>query len=78
VQTIIYLMGGKSEIQVKQAVGRGTRLYEGKTDCHIFDFDVINNDTTTRHASERVRIYRSILDDVEEVDTPHTKGMQNV
>lgn len=30
VETIIYLMGGKSEIQVKQAVGRGTRLTRGK------------------------------------------------
>jgi superfamily II DNA or RNA helicase len=59
---IIYLRGGKSEIQVKQAVGRGTRLCEGKTDCYFTDFDVKNIDTTHRHAMERASIYADIYD----------------
>lgn len=56
VGAIIYLQGGKSEIQVKQAVGRGTRCpskpdghqfwpWKGnKEDCMFFDFDVYGNE----------------------------------
>jgi superfamily II DNA or RNA helicase len=64
-RTLIYLMGGKSEVQVRQAVGRGTRLVPGKTDCTIIDFDVANIELVHRHALERLEIYESIYPDVE-------------
>ncbi len=53
---IIYIQGGKSEVQLKQAIGRGTRLVEGKTDCYFTDFDVTNVENTHRHALERANI----------------------
>lgn len=65
VGAIIYLQGGKSEIQVKQAVGRGTRKPEGKTDCYFIDFDAVNVDVTHRHAQERAAIYQGIFPDFE-------------
>lgn len=37
---IIWLMSGESEIKVRQGIGRGTRLVEGKTDFAFVDFDV--------------------------------------
>lgn len=60
VNTIIFLMGGKSEIQIRQSVGRGTRLFEGKNGFRFFDFDVTNVDVMHRHASERSVIYDNI------------------
>jgi superfamily II DNA or RNA helicase len=65
VGAIIYLQGGKSEIQVKQSVGRGTRKPEGKEDCFFIDFDVVNADVLHRHAQERAKIYESIYPDFE-------------
>lgn len=60
-QTVIYLQGQKSEIKVRQAVGRSTRRVEGvKSDCFFVDFDVINNDYTHRHAEYRTAIYDDI------------------
>jgi superfamily II DNA or RNA helicase len=67
VGAIIFLCGGKSEIQVRQAVGRGTRKVPGKDDCWIVDFDVKNVDDVHRHALERAEIYRNIYPDFEEV-----------
>jgi superfamily II DNA or RNA helicase len=73
VGALFYLMGGTSEIQVSQAVGRGTRggvngqVYKQdgtkKTDFLFFDFDVdFCGDTdgeliTHRHAMARKKIY---------------------
>lgn len=78
-EAVIYLMGGKSEIQAKQGVGRGTRggtagsvrnpwTNTVKTDCVVLDFDVRNVETTHRHANERRDIYRSVLGPINEVD----------
>jgi superfamily II DNA or RNA helicase len=56
----INLVGGKSEIQVRQGpIGRSTRKHPlvGKTTCHIIDFCVANVDITLRHANERKTIY---------------------
>ncbi len=56
----INLVGGRSEIQVRQgAIGRSTRKHPpvGKTSCSIIDFDVTNVPITHRHASERAAIY---------------------
>ena len=67
VKTIINLTGGKSEVQIRQLVGRGTRKVEGKTECMVFDFDVVNVPMLHRHAEERVGVYEDIYDDVETV-----------
>lgn len=67
VGAIIYLQGGKSEIAVKQSVGRGTRRPEGKTDCYFIDFDVANIDVVHSHAEQRRQIYADIYPDFEEL-----------
>lgn len=78
-EAIIYLQGGKSEIQAKQGVGRGTRGGTAgsvvnpwtntiKTDCIVLDFDVTNVETTHRHANERRDIYRSVMGPINELD----------
>lgn len=67
VECLIYLQGGKSEIQVKQAVGRGTRKPPGKEDCFVIDFDVENIEVVHRHAEERAAIYADIYPDFEEL-----------
>lgn len=56
----INLVGGRSEIQVRQgAIGRSTRKHPTvkKTTCSIIDFDVVNVPITHRHAKERAAIY---------------------
>lgn len=67
VGAILYMQGGKSEIQVKQSVGRGTRKPPGKTDCYFIDFDAVNVETLHRHSLERQEIYKSIYPDFETV-----------
>lgn len=54
VKFLIYLKGGKSEIEVKQGVGRGTRLVPGKTSCHVVDYWV-NSPDGTRYGSKEAR-----------------------
>lgn len=58
---IIYLAGGRSEIQVRQYVGRGTRI-EGKTDFLFIDFDITNVEVLHRHANDRRAIYEDIYE----------------
>jgi superfamily II DNA or RNA helicase len=66
VKTMIYLMGGKSEIQVKQAFGRCTRIHKetNKTSCNVIDFNITNIPVLKRHASIRKSIYKDLYDDV--------------
>lgn len=64
VKHIVYLMGGKSEIKIKQAVGRGTRLDDGKIDCFFTDFCVENVEPMLRHSMARKAIYEEIYPDV--------------
>ncbi len=67
----IYLVGGKSEIAVRQgAIGRSTRLVEsiGKTSCAIFDFAITNIPVLNRHAEERSKIYKETYDTYQELD----------
>ena len=78
VKTIVYLMFGKSEIQFKQAVGRGTRLKaDGKNEFWFFDFKpVLNGDgpetdyrdlsIVNRHAIARAQLAREIYPDFKE------------
>lgn len=60
VKTMVRLKGGKSEIEVKQDVGRCTRKPEGKTSCNVIDFDVQNIPTLHRHTVARVDIYNEL------------------
>jgi superfamily II DNA or RNA helicase len=66
-QMIIRIKGKTSEIAVRQDTGRGTRLFEGKTDCHIVDFDVADIDLLHRHADVRRQIYNDIYGPVQEM-----------
>ena len=68
VKCILFLRGGKSEIDVKQSIGRGTRRPPGKEDFFFVDFDVPSNDVVTRHAQVRRDIYREVYPDVEDVN----------
>jgi superfamily II DNA or RNA helicase len=67
VKTIIFLMAGKSETQIRQSVGRGTRLFADKTEFNFFDFDVENVEITHRHAAERARICEDIYGPVRQL-----------
>lgn len=67
VQTLIYLQGGKSEIQTTQAVGRATRKTPTKNSCNVIDFDVVNDEVCHRHALERTEIYNGLYPPVEEL-----------
>lgn len=68
VQFLVYWQGGKSEIQVKQAIGRSTRKTETKNKCHIIDFWIRDpsGEVTTKgwtlgkHAQERLKIYEDL------------------
>lgn len=64
VDAIIYLMGGQSEIQLRQAIGRGTRKTGDKTKCYFFDFDITNIDSLHRHARVRQSIYKDIAGEI--------------
>ena len=69
---MIYLVGGQSEVAVRQSVGRGTRggpkrqlknPWTGKEKMNFLwiDFDVRNIQLIHRHANARRRIYRNLL-----------------
>jgi superfamily II DNA or RNA helicase len=66
IKFLVYWQGGKSEIQVKQAIGRGTRLSPGKTDFHLIDFCVDPPQdnpkywTVESHALQRQLIYEDL------------------
>lgn len=68
-ETIVYLQGGTSEIKVRQAIGRGTRIkgVPGKKDLWVVDFRVVGSQTMERHVDTRIDMYRSMSDDVEEI-----------
>ena len=69
VNTIIYLMGGKSEIQVKQAIGRATRKTATKNVCNFIDFDIINIPMIHKHAVARKEIYNEVYGPVTYMDS---------
>ncbi len=74
-ETVVYLRGGKSEIDVRQAVGRGTRKNpgQGKSCFNFVDFRVrctaFDRATVVeRHADARAAIYEDIYpESLEEV-----------
>jgi superfamily II DNA or RNA helicase len=57
---ILYMRGGKSEIEVKQSVGRGTRRIPGKEDCIFIDFGIENVEMLKRHALARKELFDEI------------------
>lgn len=67
VKFLVYWQGGTSEIQVKQAIGRGTRKPPGKTGVTVVDFDIENIDLLHRHATARKQIYEDLYPDVKEI-----------
>lgn len=67
VKTMIYLRGGRSEIELRQGVGRSTRLVPGKTFCNIYDIRVSNIEALNRHANDRKIIEEDIYGPVEEI-----------
>lgn len=56
---LFYLQGGKSEISLKQGIGRGTRPV-GPNQLKVFDFIVSGSPTLERHAKYREEIYNTI------------------
>jgi superfamily II DNA or RNA helicase len=70
-KTLINLQGGTSEVQIRQAIGRGTRKTESKSEFNYFDFsirvrarDPNFEAISERHASIRYNIYRDVYDNV--------------
>lgn len=68
VDAIIFLQGNRSEILVRQAVGRGTRKTPTKDHFYFIDFDVYANPITHHHALERKKIYENIYGKVNEIE----------
>lgn len=67
-ETLLLLVGGKSVIKIKQAIGRATRLYPGKRFATIVDFWVENNYQLSNHLDERLMIYQTLSDDIEFIE----------
>lgn len=62
VENIIFVMPTKSTIRVRQSIGRGLRLKDGKSKCKLFDIadDLSTStyrNTTLNHMVERIAIY---------------------
>ena len=59
IQQIYFVDGGKSEIRIRQSLGRGMRLALGKEKCDVFDFyDNMVGSSFAKHARERIKIYK--------------------
>jgi superfamily II DNA or RNA helicase len=67
VKMIVNLRGGKSEVELRQITGRGTRRVPGKEDCVYVDFGIRNVPMLEKHAKERVKIYREIYPNYQEI-----------
>jgi superfamily II DNA or RNA helicase len=63
---LVYLQGGMSETQIKQAIGRGTRVTADKNDLIVVDFKVVGSPSMERHADVRIDIYND-MGDVQEI-----------
>jgi superfamily II DNA or RNA helicase len=65
---LINLVGLSSEVETRQGIGRGTRLFLGKKDTIVIDYDVKNNSVTHRHAQRRREIYNEIYGECKVLD----------
>ncbi len=57
---VVNIVGLTSELEIRQGIGRGTRLFPGKTDTIYIDYDVYNEEHLTRHAAKRRAIFDSV------------------
>jgi len=57
---VVYMMGGVSEVQLRQAIGRGTRKPEGKENFVFLDFRVKDCAHLDRHFLARNRVYNEM------------------
>jgi superfamily II DNA or RNA helicase len=56
---IYFVDGGKSEIRIRQSIGRGLRIFPKKEICTVFDFqDWMEGAAFKNHARTRNRIYK--------------------
>lgn len=59
IEQLYFVDGGKSEIRIRQSLGRGIRLSPGKTSCKVFDFyDNMQASSFKKHAMYRMSIYK--------------------
>lgn len=59
IEQIYFIDGGKSEIRIRQSIGRGIRLNLNKQYCDVFDFwDNMPTSAFNNHAKERMKIYK--------------------
>jgi len=55
---LVMCQGGKSEISIVQATGRGVRLFEGKSMAYLHDFKFTKTKFMIKHYEERVNILK--------------------
>lgn len=60
--TLINWQGGKSEIKIKQGIGRGTRPSKIHPYLYVMDFIVKDSKKLERYAKERIEIYKEFSD----------------
>jgi superfamily II DNA or RNA helicase len=68
VNAIINLQGGKSAVKFTQLVGRGTRLAPNKEDFFFIDFNIQNVSMLNNHFKARVKVYKSIYNNIKELN----------
>jgi superfamily II DNA or RNA helicase len=67
VKTIISLKGGKSDVEINQNVGRGTRLHIGKEDFLYIDIGIKNVEMLEKHAKSRIKTLNGIYPSLSEI-----------
>lgn len=55
---LILARGGKSEIEITQALGRAVRLFEGKKKAFVHDFNFLGTKFMEKHLKKRLTIYK--------------------
>lgn len=55
--TLILARGGKSDIAITQAIGRAVRLYPGKKEAKVIDFNFQNSNWLHKHTALRIENY---------------------
>lgn len=65
---LINLVGLSSEVETRQGIGRGTRLFPGKENTIVIDYDVWNCPVTHRHALKRKKIYNEVYGECKVLD----------
>lgn len=59
IEQMYFVDGGKSDIRIRQSIGRGIRLSPKKQYCTVFDFfDNMPHSAFAAHARERMKIYK--------------------